>query len=216
MTLDSRPTGKVVGLTCYLPITKESIDVATVSFPKVNQYYNRNGYCVKHYHGESLLITISNSYEAIKNVQNALLLMNAFIKESYALPLKILIEQSHQLLQENHYSKGMDMGILRIIPDKIESIVIGNVVIKPLLPDSKIMSQNNGRLGCNIPKALNAIVLKRAEKFSFALHFNGIKHTKLTQYHPLELSSNAHAEKLFDTYAVADEDPTIIVVKSYG
>jgi len=216
MTLNTSTSGTIICLTSYLPISIDSIDIGIVSFPKVNRYYNRNGYCIKPYHGESLLAVVCNCLENKKHLQAALLLATTFIKENYALPLKVLIKQCHLLLQKNHYSQGMDMGILRITPNKVESIVIGNITIKPLLPASKSINQLSGRLGIEIPEKLTTTVIESTSQFCFALHSNGIKSTELPNYHPLELYSRPHAEEIFDAFAIADDDATIMVVKSNG
>jgi len=216
MYIDTGSSGTVIRLTSYLPISNTKIDIGSVSFPQVNKYYNHNGYCIKKYHGESILASVFNSLEEENKLQAVLLLVSTFIKENYALPLKVLIKQIHMLLLENDFTKGMDMGMLRITPQEIESIVVGNITIKSLSSIHSNTDQLAGSLGKVLPKSLTTTTQENNSYLCYALHSTGIKNTELPDTKIKDSYAIKHAEDIFDAHAIADDDATILVVKSYG
>jgi len=215
MSIDSNPAGTSITLTSYLPIPREVIDIGSVSFPKVGEHYKRDSFRIKTYQGECVLIALYDSYETKANVQAALLLIDTVINEHYTLPLNELIKLSHLELKKAHYTRGMDMGLLRITPTGAEAIIIGNISITSFLPTPNDISKLPVSLGKNLPDNLTITHFKLSTPFCFSLYSNGINNVVNAQIDPSVLSSQKHAELIFDEHALADDDATIIVIKSY-
>ncbi|WP_033081861.1 ATP-binding protein [Colwellia psychrerythraea] len=215
MVINTSSKGTAITLTSYLPIPREVIDIGSVSFPKMGEYYKRDNFCIKTYQGECILIALFDSYETKTNVQAALLLINTFINEHYDLPLKELVIGCHRLLKGANYTRSMDMGLLRITPSSAESLIVGNISITTLLPTSNPIQKLSGGLGSNFPPSLIITHIKLSSPFCFALHSNGIDSVSLPKIDTLALNSKKHAEHIFDNHARADDDATIIVIKSY-
>jgi len=215
MVIKTSSMGTAITLTSYLPIPREVIDIGSVSFPKVGEYYKRDNFCIKTYQGECVLVALFDSYETKTNVQAALLLIDTFINEYYALPLKELIIGCQRLLKGDNYTRGMDMGLLRITPNSAEALIVGNISITALLPTSNSIQQQSGGVGAKLPSNLQITNIKLSSPFCFALHSNGIDRVASPQIDTLALCSQKHAEHIFDNHARADDDATIIVIKSY-
>jgi len=216
MYIDTGLSGTLIRLTSYLPIENTLIDIGSVSFPQVNKYYNHNGYCIKKYHGENILAAVFNSLEEGQNLESTLILVSTFIKENYELPLKDLIKQIHMLLQDKSLIKGMDMGMLRITPEKIESLIIGNITVETISPIHNSTVQLVGSLGKKLPLNITPNIEKNNGPLTLALYSSGIKNTLLPEEAIKDSYAIKHAEGIFDAHALADDDATIIVVKSYG
>jgi len=221
MYIDTSTVGTQVSLVTYLPVSEESLNIGYVSFGNVHEAINRDGYFVKAYHGECVFLAIFDCAEKHDQVTKVKELLNHFFSENYLQPLPLLIRECHQLLQANHFTQGVDIGLLKICPDKIRSIVLGNIRIVNVLDPAVIMSTLPGKLGLNLPEKIlvtEQIITPELslKPYCFALHTNGIKAINLPEYDISDLNAQQHADKIFDNHAIVNDDSTIIVVKLYG
>lgn len=208
--------GTKVCLTSYLPISNDVIDIGSVSFPKVGEAVNGDGYCICQYHGESVLLALYECHEEKTELQAALLMIKTFIKGNLEQPLDVLAERFHHFLQQKNYRKGVEMALLRITPVETQSLIIGDLTICSIFNDAHQMSPYPGKFGVNMPVNYEVRKSITTHKYCFAIHTNGLKNITLNTNEIADLTATKYAEQLFDKHAIAEDDATIIMVKACG
>ncbi|MCP4325579.1 MAG: hypothetical protein GY787_27810 [Alteromonadales bacterium] len=216
MHIDTSSNGTKILLTSYLPVSSDLIDTGSVSFPKVSQHYNCNDFVIKHFHGDSIFIGLYNCNEDEQKVSTALDLLLPIINEGYELPLVEVLERCHQQLISQEFTKGFDMGLLKITPSIVESLCYGDTYIDSTLQSKPVALNDNFQLSESFNRSVNLHRYSPSSNYCFSMRSNGVIDTDLTDKQLQNLSATKHAEQLFDRFASAEEDATIIVVKING
>ncbi|SFC99144.1 ATP-binding protein [Pseudoalteromonas denitrificans] len=217
MYVNTSKFGTNICLIVYLPINESDIDFGTVSYSEVGKYFNRDGYHIIQYHGENVLFALFDCHETEPNVTKVNALLQTLLKTQYTLPLDELLKLANMLLNEHNFIEGTYIALLRITKQESQYIILGEVNISQInAPDTtSTCTRINGRLGKLFPKTLPVTKMPLTQPFCFMMFSDGIKSTNLNHNQHQLYSATKHAEKIFDTHAVTNNDATIIVVKSH-
>jgi len=216
MNIDTSNSGTQVTLTSYLPIPPFELDIASVSFPEVGKYYNRDCFYIKTYQGDCLIAALFDIKEDKEHIHELQLILKKVIAEYHLLSLEQLLASCFSLLTKQGYVKGMDIGLLRITPTQTEFLNHGNITIKAE-PELIFASTSIQEYSAEFPYTNLAIKSTTTpQKYCFYLHTDGITGTKVPTSDTDILCAQKHAEDVFDSNAINNDDATIIVIKSYG
>jgi anti-sigma regulatory factor (Ser/Thr protein kinase) len=212
-SIKTSASGTSVIMARYLPVTRQLIDTGMVSFPVVDGSVNGDAYLIKGYEGDKLLSAVfDGAGKGIQASKSAELVKEVFLK-NYKLPLDKLVLLCHEKLVEYQVSRGVEVALLRITPDFIESLIMGNTTIHAnSIPRSSFFF-HDGSIGIKLPNALSVQCIPRPKQFSFVMHSDGIKDVNYARYCSSDLSAQGLAERIFDQHAVTDDDATVIVLK---
>ena len=212
MLIESSATGTIISLNKYLPVSKYDLNTGMVSFPCVGEHSNGDAYLVKGYHGDSMLVAVFDGAGCGLKAQQASEVVVAFFKQNYLLPLDTLIKTGHQILLDSKHTRGVEVAILRITPSTIDAVIMGNLTIHTNSTPHSCIPVQNGSMGLSIPKNIHIHHFSRPQQFRFVLHSDGITNIDYNAILTKEQSAQKEAEQIFDAFAIADDDATVVVV----
>jgi len=212
MLIESSATGTIISLKKYLPVSKYDINTSMVSFPCVGEHSNGDAYLVKGYHGDSMLVAVFDGAGCGLKAQQASEVVVNYFKKNYLLPLDSLIKAGHQQLVDSKHTRGVETAILRITPSTIDAVIMGNLTIHTNSTPQSCIPVQNGSMGLSIPNNIHIHSFSRPQQFRFVLHSDGIANIDYHNLSAVNQSPQKEAEQIFDAFAVADDDATIVVV----
>jgi len=214
MKIVTASSGTTITLIKYLPVPREDIDTGMVSFPAVGEHFNGDAYFVKGYQGDKVLAAIFDGAGKGKKAAKSAHVIQQLLKKNYQLPLNELVHLGHKVLKEYTFTRGVELALLRITPETIESLVMGNVTIHAnSIPYSSHPVQN-GSLGLSIPEDIHVHQIKRPARFCFVMHSDGVQDIDYSSIFSIDMSAQCRAENIFDQHAITDDDATVVVLKS--
>jgi anti-sigma regulatory factor (Ser/Thr protein kinase) len=209
----SSASGTSVTMSCYLPVPRELIDTGMVSFPVVGGDVNGDAYLIKGYEGDKMLTAIfdgaGKGIQAAKSAE----LVKKEVLENYKLPLDELVRLCHEKLVKYQVSRGVEVALLRITPDSIESLIMGNTSIQADSTQHLNFSFHDGSIGIRLPDSLTVQRRLRPDQFTVVMHSDGIKDINYASCNSDDVFAQRLAEQIFDQYAVTDDDATVIAIK---
>jgi len=214
MIIDSSPSGTSIALSKFLPIPQEDIAVGMVSFPHVEERVNGDAYVVKNYDGDKMLLAVLDGAGHGTQAKSATEVVVDFLKENYRLPLDDLLYASHQKLLKSNETRAVETALLRITPEHIETVILGNLKIHADFSPCLSVSAQSGSLGLSIPDSIQVQCFDRPKKFRFIMHSDGIETIDSTCLSLIPQSPQKAAEQIFNTFALAKDDATVVVVQS--
>jgi len=215
MIIDSSPRGTSITLNKFLPVPREDIDVGMVSFPHIGEHVNGDAYVVKNYDGDKMLLAVFDGAGHGIKAQTASEVVLDFFKENYRLPLQDLLYASHKKLQKSNETRAVEAALLRITSDYIETVILGNLKIHADFSACSSVAAQSGSLGLAIPDSIQVQYFDRPKKFRFIMHSDGIETIDSTCLSLLHSQSpQKAAEQIFNTFALANDDATVVVVQS--
>jgi len=213
MQINSSTSGTTITLKKFLPVSRDDIDTGMVSFPCVGEQANGDAYYVKGYQGDKMLIAVfDGAGNGIKAQQSTQILVG-FFKNNYQLPLDVLIHESHQLLLKNKQSRAVEVALMRITPKIIESVIMGNLCIHPNSKPYTSIPAQNGSIGLLIPDNIHVHSFERPKQFRYVIHSDGIRDVNYAALSSMSQSPQKNAEQIFDSYALANDDASVVVVQ---
>lgn len=135
------------------------------------------------------------------------------VLENYKLPLDDLVRLCHEKLVKYQVSRGVEVALLRITPDSIESLIMGNTSIQADSTQHLSFFFHDGSIGTRLPSSLTVQRRLRPDQFTFVMYSDGIKDVNYASCCTDDAFAQRLAEQIFDQYAVVDDDATVIVLK---
>lgn len=211
--IDNSDSGCCVTLKKFLPIEQGKIETAAVSFPKVGAHVNGDEYLIKSYHGDKLLIAIFDGAGSGEKAAHAAGIAKKHFSENLDLPLTELVQSTHRKLISKDCERGVELVAVRITDNSIESIIIGNTRIMFPKDQSSRTPCNNAALGQLCPEELIYNQFEYDRPLSFLLCSDGIRFFEQTFLDNSNLSAKELATSVFDKFALAEDDASVIAVK---
>ena len=206
--LKNDATGFIIRLEKYLNIPE--YDIAEVSIKKEAESFNGDTCLVKHYRGDCTLFGVidgaGSGFKAYKSSEFIKLL----ILENYTLALDDLLRLCHKKLLSSNLSRAVELVLVRITPNGLEYIILGNTFIKSF-PSHPFQSQS-ASLGLSLPETLKVTHIDLEKHFCLSLCSDGIDNSfKLYNFYG-DISAQELATEIFNNYNI-DDDSSIIVIK---
>jgi serine/threonine-protein kinase RsbT len=211
MTINTGATGTTVILKKYLDVDRADIDIGVVSLPAEGEHYNGDGYVIVKYEGDKAFIAVLDGAGKGIKAANAVKTLSTFLKTSYKLPLDQLAIQGHEILLKSDNTRAVEVAFTRVTPEKIETLLLGNVSAYINEPETYIPIQN-GSLGLSIPQTINVHHFDRRSNLSVIIHTDGIAKVDSKEAFRVMNSVQSTAYSIFNHYALSDDDATVMVV----
>lgn len=211
--IDTSDQGTLITLRSHLPVPREEIDTGMVSFPCVGEQVNGDAYFVKGYEGDKLIAAVYDGAGKGEKADESTQIVSQLLKKHYQLPLDEIISLCHQELLSRQMSRGVEIALVRITPDTVESVKLGNVSIHAHSQPRASVSPQNGSMGLLIPSDIHIHRFKRPQQFCFVLHSDGVVDVDYSATFLNDYSAQKVAETLFDRHAITDDDSTVVIVK---
>lgn len=211
--IDNTDSGCCITLRKYLPVEQSKIETAVVSFPKVGGHVNGDDYLIKSYQGDKVLIAIFDGAGSGEKAAKAAATAKRHFTENLAVPLTELIKSTHQKLITEGCERGVELVAVRVTEGLIESIIIGNTRI--IFPKGRFGSTppNNAALGQACPEEIIHNQFEYETPVSFLLCSDGIRFFEQSNLDNSSLSAKELATSVFDEFALAEDDASVIAVK---
>ena len=203
--------GTYIILTKY--INNPPYQCAEICKSKVGEDFNGDGSIIKHYDGDNTLLAVLDGAGCGFKAYQSIELVKQFILQNYRLDLDAIIHQAHRLLQHSEYTRSVELALLRITPQGIEYLILGNAFIKSF-PYLTFVPQQ-GSLGIVIPEILRVNKHILEDEFCIMLCTDGIDRIFNLYNSYSEFTALEAATLIFNSYNV-DDDSTIIVTKKAG
>lgn len=190
---------------------KTTFDIAEVSIKKEGESFNGDECLIKNYQGENTFFAVlDGAGSGFKAYESASLVKN-FFQQNVHLDLDTLIYQAHELLLQSGLSRAVEVALLKILPEKIEYIILGNTFIK-FFPHSSLFS-HDGSIGLRLPKKMIVNQLKLDDSFCAVMATDGIEDSFDCYENHSQESAASIATMIFNNYNL-DDDSSLIVIKN--
>jgi anti-sigma regulatory factor (Ser/Thr protein kinase) len=197
----------------YLPIPDCFADIGVVSFPAVREHINGDGYFIKGYEGDKLLVSVLDGAGKGDAAAAATKLALTVLHDNFSLPLAPLLQLCHQTLTAHHSRRGLDIALLRLSSTDAEFCGVGNIGVHTSVNHHFSFYLQNGSAGNAIPEPINVIRHPLPASFILSLHTDGITSSDFSAFYGAEDSAQAIATRIFDSYALAEDDATLLVIR---
>ena len=201
-------TGFMIRLEKYLNIPK--YDIAEVSVKKESESFDGDTCLSKHYRGDCSLFGVLDGAGSGFKASQSSEFIKELILENYTLALDDLLKLCHNKLVNSQLSRAVELVLIRITPDGLEYIILGNTFVKSF-PSHPFQSQR-GSVGLSLPESLRVIHIDIEEAFCLSLCSDGIDNSFNLYNLYSDFSAQELATEIFNNYNL-DDDSSIIVVK---
>jgi len=206
--LKNDTTGFIIRLEKYLNIP--DYDIGEVSVKKENESFDGDTCIIKHYHGDCSLFGVLDGAGSGFKAYESSEFIKELILQNYTLCLDDLVNLCHEKLLASKFSRAVELVLVRITPNGLEYIMLGNTFIKSF-PSHPFQSQN-GSLGLSIPDSLKVSHINLEKHFCLSLFSDGIDNSFNLYNLYNNISAKKLAVKIFNNYNI-DDDSSIIVIK---
>ena len=206
----SDSTGTSITLEKYL--NKAVFDISKVSLAKDGESFNGDDCFIQHYDGDKSFLAILDGAGSGFNAYESSQFVKDFLAKNYELALDELVYKAHDKLIKSGLSRAVELSLMRILPNKIEYISLGNTFIKSFPYIS--LSSYDGSLGLNLPKKIIVNKFDIPNNFCIVMATDGIEinlECNLNDYN--DISAYQIAIDLFNRYNV-DDDSSLIIIKN--
>ncbi|MCW3172629.1 ATP-binding protein [Shewanella subflava] len=211
MIIDTGPKSTSITLKKYLPVCQNDIDIGVVSFPAEGESSNGDGYLIAKYGGDKVFVAVLDAAGKGSKAAKSTKILLTFLGHNYKLPFEQLIEIGHDFLLKNNESRGIELALVRITSQKIETLLLGNVSASVNCSNHSIPIQN-GSLGLSVPEKIYVNNFERPKNFSMFMHTDGIIKVDSQQIFERMSSAQSTAEYIFNNHALVDDDATIVMI----
>ncbi|RUM45722.1 MAG: hypothetical protein DSY46_02175 [Hydrogenimonas sp.] len=205
--------GTTIRLIKYLPVPDNYLDIGVVSFPDTRELLNGDGYLIKKYEGDKVLIAILDGAGHGAKAQEATQQTKNIIAENYKLPLDQILHKCDTFLRKIHSGRGVELGLLRITSTYAEFSGIGHIGVHSNRESHLSFPMQNGRLAWALPKKILMTRYSKPDHFMIILHTDGIVNNNFHTFYDFQATAQSIAVDLFNQYAQSDDDATVIIVK---
>lgn len=212
MTITTSERGTTVNLKRFMNVPKDDLDYGATSFPALNQLINGDRYFIKEYRGENLLIAVIDGSGHGEHAAIASLMVMEIIEQDYLLELDQQVQHCHQALELDPHNYQAEIALIRITPDCIEYLILGNLNIYILAEGTSGCLVQNGRLGLNIPGDLTTYKFPRPSAFFLIAHSDGLNRVEYSAESRRPLTAQKHAQNIFNQFSILEDDATVVVV----
>ena len=115
-------------------------------------------------------------------------------------------------MESSNRYRGAELGLVRITHDQIEYLMMGSPRLFIHAKKKAGINIHDGSLGISIPGHLNVTRIARPPRFTLLVHSDGIVNVDCPDLLASTKSAQKIAESVFDRYALAQDDATVIVV----
>ncbi|WP_151900610.1 ATP-binding protein [Sulfurimonas hydrogeniphila] len=191
-------------------IDEPTYEYSPVSVKKEASQFNSDAYFIKHYDGDKSLFAIiegkGDDLSAYKTVQS----VKGLLLEEYRLPLKDIVRYINLMLSNNDAFEDITLVLLRLLPDKLEYLILGNGFILSY-PEMKFQAYTQASC-LKLPEDLSVQQELLPEQFCIVLASDGIEYNDFLNKEVCNLSTLELATDIFNKYNL-DDASTIIAVK---
>lgn len=207
-------SGTSITMEKWLPISQEELEYAVVSRADENYMYNGDGYIFKEYGGDCLFVAIidglGEGFNAFKTTQS---LLNLLI-DDFSLDLDVIVKKCETLIKEQYKDSGAAIGILRIKPDKISYLAVGDTFIETYANEKKSFISKDGIVGAFQLPVLKIKEIQNDECSVIVMCTDGIKNNFYGRELPLVESAQYIADYIYLNHKREYGDATVIVIKT--
>ena len=205
-------SGTSITLRHYLPLDLNNLQTSAVSFPKAKEYTNGDEFIIKGYEHDKLLIAVIDGEGSGKKAQESAAIAKRIINENYKRSFQAIIKMCEEEFENQRLSRACQLALLRITPTHIDSLILGNLRIFCGQNCNLHFPIHQGSIGIKIPQQLETYRQHRPTQFLIGIHTDGIKRSINIEIEN-DKSLPKKAAMLFDKYAIAEDDATLILVK---
>jgi anti-sigma regulatory factor (Ser/Thr protein kinase) len=205
--------GTTVCMSKWLPISQLKIEYGVVSMPDPNYPVNGDGYVIREYGGDSVLVAVIDGLGEGQNAWNTTQMLQNLIHESHMHSLEMIFWMCEKAIKKEYPRSGASIGLLRIEPTRLSYAGLGDTFIEVCCEDNITFHSQQGVVGAfNLP-TIRVVEKDHSHHATIIMCTDGITHHFTGQNLPKDLGAQEVAEFIFRHFRRRDGDATVLVIK---
>ena len=204
--------GTKVVLRKFIPIHKAHINYGVVSFPAVGEHFNGDGYVIKEFGGDKVLLAVIDGAGKGKDAHRTALIAKKIIEENHKAMFTTIVRKCDRVLRKEDEYRGCALSLLLLKPRGLEYLGIGNTDITVLSAEKVPLFNLNGTIGKFTLPELRVQKHSTKGKIRIILCTDGIELRRDERILKLQKNTQKQADMIFDKYSKAEDDSTVIVI----
>lgn len=205
--------GTTVLMEKWLPVPRSKIEYSAISLPDSNYVFNGDGYLFQEYKGNSLFAAIIDGLGEGINAWKTTEGLKTLLANNYMMDIKVLIKKCEEKIRKDHKQSGAAIGLLKITPNELSYVGVGDTFIKVYSDKPKSISSQNGIVGAFALRTIVKKTMALDAETTIILCTDGIQNRMNRE--SVNLISPAHeiASFIFNNYRRENGDATVMVIK---
>lgn len=208
----SSKKGTVVTMEKYISSGKAQMVYSALSIPDDNYTLNGDGYYFKEY-SNSLFIAIIDGLGEGQNAWHTTESLKKVIAKYSMLNFKLLMRLCENDIKTNYPNSGAAIAFIRIFPEVVFYLGIGDVFCKVFAQKNKTLSTKNGIVGAFPLPSLKTIRYELNSDSTIVLCTDGISDNFSSKNISIKRKPSEISSEIMDKYRRSYGDATIITTK---